>query len=273
VNQELGTATVTGIQDSSVSMSGNSATSQAMSNIAQNTLNLNALANISATGALNNAQFNLADANANTTGQVTTALTSNGIGIDTVSGSSVMLNSNTFTASARGNEASNALNVQVGASYASDFLSGSQALVNVTSPTAARATGAYVVLNNQENGGAINATVTGSVGAAFDNADSALASLNGSTVSVSGNTFTANAVGNFAMNSISASVRPGGTAPMAITNVQDNFGSITATASNVTMGVTLASGLASGSTSTIGGNSIRSSAIGNSVSSRIVSGN
>jgi len=271
-NQELGTATVTGIQDSAVSMSGNSATSQATSNNAQNTLNLNAT-NISATGAVANVQLNAADANADTTGQVLTALSSNGGSIDTVSGSSVTLDSNTFTANARGNQAVNALNAQVGASYASDYLSGADSIVTTSSPVSASASGAFAVLNNQGNTGAIFATVTGAVRAAFDNANGSLSSLNGSVVSVSGNTFASNAIGNFAQNTISASARPGGTAPMSMTSMQNNSGAITASSSGVTMGVTLASGLTNGSSSLIGGNSITSSATGNSVRNRIVRGN
>lgn len=269
-NQELGASTVTGIQNSSIMMSDNSANAQATSNVAENTMNLTALSNISATGAVTNSQDNGASVTATTFGAVNLGLEGNGVGVDTMASSSAALDSNSFSAGARGNNALNALNIDVGSNY-SGGVSGASTQATPDSGTAS-AVASYAVLNRQSNTADISATVQGSVQASFGLGSAA--TLDSSTMSASGNTYMASAFGNVAQNTMTASARPGGTMPMAMTNSQNNSGDVTATANGVSIGVGVSANgnPVSGSSVGISGNTIRASSVGNSVTTRMSSG-
>lgn len=264
-NEDRVATTTGGLADGSFTMNGNSTTAEATVNRAFNGLALNAGTSLSATGGLSNAQVNNASASADATTKADLMLA--GDASPAVGGSSVALNGNGTTALARGNFASNALNVTTGANYATPTTGAS---VSSTMPGNMTVSAAAGVLNAQTNTGAIMAT---SAGASYTVALNSAANtgapvVQGSTVALTGNSIDAQAYGNYAVNSIQLSARPGGAATAALGSYQANTGAITATMTGAHIGMTSA-GAVGNSSFGVRGNSIGASAVGNSVSNSI----
>lgn len=222
----------------SLSITDNTVQARAGVNTASNQLTLAATGALQATGAVNNVQAMDGGADATVGASSLTA--------DLVSGGATTLavSGNSVTAQASGNLASNALNAS-GVSGISS--SGSTAV-----PT-------FAVLNSQSTGASgsgINATLSGtSLGAALNGS--------GGSTSVQGNQLVALAYGNSVDNTLSMSALPGSlnTASAAITNVQYNMASISA---SVTGGGMSANGSLSGAGSVnVSGNTITAQAVGN----------
>lgn len=224
----------------SLSITGNTVLARASVNTASNELTLAATSSLAATAVVNNVQEmdSLVTAtvvdSANAPSLLGAALTAGGA-------STVAVSDNRVTARATGNLASNALNATALSGISS---SGSTAL-----PT-------FAVLNQQRTQGSIEAELNGT------NLGAALNGTGGST-SVQGNQMVALAYGNSVDNVISMSALPGSlnTASAAITNVQYNMASITATVSGASM---VASGTVSGAGSVnVSGNTITAQVVGN----------
>lgn len=224
----------------SLSIMGNTVLARASVNTASNELTLAATSSLAATAVVNNVQEmdSLVTAtvvdSANAPSLLGAALTAGGA-------STVAVSDNRVTAQATGNLASNALNATAVSGISS---SGSTAL-----PT-------FAVLNQQRTQGSIDAVLNGT------NLGAALNGTGGST-SVQGNQMVALAYGNSVDNVISMSALPGSlnTASAAITNVQYNMASITASVSGASM---VASGTVSGAGSVnVSGNTITAQVVGN----------
>jgi hypothetical protein len=221
----------------SLSIMGNTVLARASVNTASNQLSLAATSSLEATAVVNNVQA---------MDSVVSAIVGVGrLGADadlTVGGAStVAVSDNRVTAQATGNLASNALNATAVSGISS---SGSTAL-----PT-------FAVLNQQRTQGSIEAVLNGT------NLGAALNGTGGST-SVQGNQMVALAYGNSVDNAIVMSALPGSlnTASAAITNVQYNMASITASVSGASM---VASGTVNSSGSVnVSGNTITAQVVGN----------
>jgi hypothetical protein len=243
---------------SSLDASGNQTQAVAEGNAAVNAMDLSAGANMSASGALLSAQDNSGEVNASAESHI--GLSAVGGGDTVVGDSSFTINDNRTVASARGNTALNALNVEAGAGFASISSDGASA-----DSTSANAT--YVVLNSQTNSAAINANVTGSHMIAMTGG--ATSTMSGSSATVNFNTYEARATGNFADNSIRMSAVPSGNGSAALASTQFNAGDVTAMASGIIMGVSVTGGSITGSSTTVSRNSITASATGNSAINRV----
>jgi hypothetical protein len=224
----------------SLSITGNTVLARASVNTASNQLTLAATNRLEATAVVNNVQ----DMNSLVSAIVVESETEPsrlGAVLSAGGASTVAVSDNRVTAQATGNLASNALNATAVSGISS---SGSTAL-----PT-------FAVLNQQRTQGSIEAVLNGT------NLDAALNGTGGST-SVQGNQMVALAYGNSVDNAIVMSALPGSlnTASAAITNVQYNMASITATVSGASM---VASGTVSGAGSVnVSGNTITAQVVGN----------
>lgn len=238
---------------STLAVSGNSLGATALINNASNTLTLQDATVASASAAIANAQVSSQSAGA--------FVGLGGIGLDTgeiIEGAVLNVAGNSALAAAGGNSASNVLNVVSTVGLGSY---GASAEVDAASAFAA---GDHALYNYQENGGPINAAVGGlqvGVGAPT------LASV---SVAVNSNQVAAQAIGNSASNSVTLANLPGTGPSAALTSIQVNTASVSATVSGVWVGAT--GGLGSGGVASVNGNAVGATAIGNSVSNSIKSG-
>lgn len=271
INQEAAAgAFANGVNASNIGIMGNVAQAQSVANLANSTLNLNADGNLSATGGVVNFQENAVATSANALGALGTSLDTTGTAITTLNGSSVRVDNNRVVATGVGNQATNVLNVTAGAGYQSPSAAGATA--SGATNTDALATASFAVLNAQSNTAGVTATVNGSALANFTGGFSpGFPTVDGSSLSVSGNRFAATATGNSATNLMTASTLPSGNAGMALTSSQVNSGAVLASANSVNIGVNTGGVGTQGSTTSIGGNAITASATGNVVSSRLAS--
>ncbi|MGM0833518.1 MAG: hypothetical protein ACQEUK_11935 [Pseudomonadota bacterium] len=273
INQEAAAgAFANGVNASSIGIMGNVAQAQSVANLANSTLNLNADGNLSATGGVVNFQENAVATSANALGALGTSLDTTGTAITTLNGSSVRVDNNRVVATGVGNQATNVLNVTAGAGYQSPSAAGATA--SGATNTDALATASFAVLNAQSNTAGVTATVNGSALANFTGGSTTspgFPTVDGSSLSVSGNRFAATATGNSATNLMTASTLPSGNAGMALTSSQVNSGAVLASANSVNIGVNTGGVGTQGSTTSIGGNAITASATGNVVSSRLAS--
>ncbi|TXI74225.1 MAG: S-layer family protein [Limnohabitans sp.] len=226
----------------SLSITENTVLAKASVNTASNQLTLAATSRLEATAAVNNVQVmdsvvsaTVVDS-ANAPSILGATLTSGGA-------STVAVSDNRVTAQATGNLASNALNATA--------VSGISSSGSSVQPT-------FAVLNSQTT------QATGSIAAVL-NGTNLGASLNGTggSTSVQGNQMVALAYGNSVDNVIGMSALPGGlnTASAAITSVQYNMASISATVSGASLA---ASGTVSGTgTANVSGNTITAQVVGN----------
>jgi hypothetical protein len=253
------------VLNSSVSLSSNTSTADAMGNSAVNRMNIGqdgSMTSISSNAGIVNSQSNTAAINAS--GSATVQATIDTTASDTtaaVSGSSINVDNNSTVAMARGNISTNILNV---AATLADGGTGSAGSMTADSQTLAAT---YGVLNSQTNDGPVSGTVSGASYQALVNQGSSYSggsALNGSSVSVTGNIIQAYGYGNISTNGVNMTSLAGGAndATLAAGNIQNNTGAISATISGSTIGST-SLGTVTGSRLSVGGNNLASTAVGN----------
>jgi hypothetical protein len=253
-------------------MSNNLTTAEASSNLGLSSLSVSAT-DIFATAALGNIQDSNNAVNAvatNTSIKMeldVMGATGAGVGSDyAASGSTVTMANNITSALARGNSASNTLNYTAGASY-SGYIGDA---VSVGSSAQAGA----VVMNSQDNSGAINSTASSvSYRIALQDGANGLAygSLN-SSISMTGNAVNAVAFGNKATNALTMSTLGEGIPSAVNANIQVMGGAVTATASNANFNIISAANIQGSAIRSVG-NTVNAEAIGNSSVSTIGGGN
>jgi hypothetical protein len=249
-----------GTTGSVITLSGNMTTAEGSANRIQNQLSVSATDN-GATAALNNSQTSSADVNSTATSAVGYALTTVGTAIN-ADASSISVDGNSTMALARGNSASNALNYNVGASYTGN---------NGATITGVASVGATAaVLNAQTNDGAVSATSTGVTYSLALNSGTGAAALN-SNATLANNSAAANAFGNVATNSLNMITFGAGVPSSALASNQVNQGAVTATATNVSFGMTV--GTTTGSALRVDGNNTTAQAVGNNSVNTIGGGN
>ena len=259
-NEDRTADATAGLTNSSATISGNSTMAEASSNRATNSLALNGSAAQAASAGVVNVQ----DSGATVTSTATTvagiALNGDTPAAPAASGSSVAIADNSTTALARGNSASNALNVSAGSNYGalSTTGAGSQFDADGLSTQAQAA-----VLNAQSNTGTVTATSQNVTYTVALNGGPAVPAVTGSTVGVTGNSVGALAYGNTANNTLTLTALNTGTPTAAVGNYQTNTAAISATATSVSFGASSTAGNVTNSTFGVTGNSVTATAIGN----------
>lgn len=246
---------------SSISVDGNNTLALARGNSASNALNFSAgaaftgpttvaaidgTAKVDAAIALNNAQSNSGAVGATSASAAFSVALNAGTGAGALNSTAKLAN-NAVTASGFGNVASNSLNVS-------------------TAGTNAPSAG---LLNNQSNTGAVTTSAIGTSFSLALNSDG-VGGTN-SNAMLANNTVSSNAFGNVATNNVTMAAFGAGVPSSAVSSVQSNTAVISATATNVTFGMTV--GSTSGSALRMGGNNTTAQAIGNSSVSSIGGGN
>ena len=253
VNSDYDSLATTGLVTSAVDLSGNSTSSYAEANTANNTLDMTAT-NSTATGALLNQQTSEDTVSATGATDVDFNLTGSGDPSHAAAtGSAINVNNDSLQVQAIGNESTNALNADTGATYGGQ----TGALANSSGASAT-----YAVLNEQSNNGNVSAT---GVAYAYSNLDGggSESPVSNTTVTVSYNVVDAKAFGNSADNSMTVAALNAGNATAALQNTQTNTGAITATVNGSQFGSYIGSPGASNATVAVGSNSVVASAIGN----------
>jgi hypothetical protein len=246
--------------DSSISVDGNSTTALARGNSASNALNYNATsysgpttlaaigttATLDAALAMRNGQTNSGAIGATSTGAAYTLALNSGAVAGTLN-SSIKLTNNAVATNGFGNVASNALDA-------------------TTSGAAAPSVG---LLNDQANSGGVTTLANGATFTLALNSDG-IGATNSSAV-MTNNTVSSNAYGNMATNNVAMAAFGAGVPSSAVSSVQSNSAAISATATNVTFGMTVGSN--SGSALRSNGNNTTVQAVANSSVSTIGGGN
>ncbi len=255
-----------GTEDSKIAINGNATTAEASANRVANVMQFSAVDN-GATAALGNSQTSTASVDATATTTAEFGIATTGATNVAVDGSAVNMDGNSTTALARGNSASNAMTYSVGATYSGNV----GAAIDGTSSAAATA----VVLNDQSNGGAVNALAQSAVySVAFTDYTTGATTgtaASGSAFSNSNNAVNALAYGNSAVNTLNMSTFGAGLPSSAVSSLQSNAGVVTATATGVQFAMT-ATGSTTGSVMRSTGNSVTAQAVGNSSVSTIGGG-
>jgi hypothetical protein len=262
------------VSNTSVTVDGNATVAQALGNRAGNTLSVTAAGPVGVTAAVASQQINAAAITANATIDTTYAIGQSPTAThnSTTNGSTYAITNNTTQALATGNQASNVLNVAPTAYGTVGAVTGS----NVNTSGSPQISATYAVLNSQDNTAPVTATVQGAspplrptsistgdggyVVALYTNGA-------GNVVNITGNTVTAQAIGNNATNAINLVALNTGTAASGINSVQHNIGNVTAAVDNVRVGAFLGKG----TIGTVANNQLAASAFGNVVTNAIVS--
>lgn len=262
-NDNYDDTTTAGVLNGSVSVSGNATMAEATVNRAANTLNLTGTANLGATGALTNRQTSSTAATASATSTVAVTVYGDTGAGNTLDNSSLALDGNSTVAMARGNVASNALSAAAGATY--------PVLANPDygMTTSNNAYGAFAVLNDQANSGAVTAQSSNTSYTVVLNGGTG-GNIGASSVSLAGNSVTASAFGNAASNVLNLTALNSATPTAAISNNQTNSGAITASVTSVTFGFTGTNGTIANSSLRNTANSVNATAVGNSAVNSIV---
>jgi len=232
----------------------------ARGNSASNALNYNATsysgpttlaaigttATLDAALAMRNGQTNSGAIGATSTGAAYTLALNSGAVAGTLN-SSIKLTNNAVATNGFGNVASNALDA-------------------TTSGAAAPSVG---LLNDQANSGGVTTLANGATFTLALNSDGIGAT--NSNAMMTNNTVSSNAYGNMAMNNVTMASFGAGVPSSAVSSVQSNSAAISATATNVTFGMTVGSN--SGSAFRVGGNNTTAQAVGNSSVTSINGGN
>jgi hypothetical protein len=259
-----GTGIVVAATNSSISVDGNSTTALARGNSASNALNYNDTSysgpttlaaitdttSVAAAISMRNGQTNSGALNATSTGAAyNVSLDAAATVAAGALNSSAKLANNTVAANGFGNVASNSMNVTTAGDNA---------------PSA-------VVLNAQSNDatGTVTTLATGTTFTLALNSDGIGAT--NSNAMMTNNTVSSNAYGNMAMNNVTMAAFGAGVPSSAVSSVQSNSAAISATATNVTFGITVGSN--SGSAFRVGGNNTTAQAVGNSSVTSINGGN
>ncbi|KAA0889399.1 S-layer family protein [Pusillimonas sp. ANT_WB101] len=228
-------------------VNGNALQSQAIANLANNTLAI-----VSGTGSKANANIS----NSQTAFSGVTASTSLtglvGVGAGGSLEGTATVGSNKVSALAFGNNAGNALNATGGAGVLNGNLSSS---------------------STQVNRGAISATVSGLSSGPTVGVTAAAPSVAGYTANLLGNRVSSTAYGNSAENVLNALSTGAISASAQLASSQTNTGRVTAVVSNAGMGISGVAGApAVAGRSVISGNTISATAVGNSSVSKMVIG-
>lgn len=262
-NDNFDDTTTAGVLNGSVSVSGNATMAEATVNRAANALNLTGSANLGATGALTNRQTSSTAATASATSTVAVTVYGDAGAGNTLDNSTLALDGNSTAAMARGNVASNTLSAAAGATY--PLLSG--AASGVTDGN--YASGAFAVLNDQSNSGAVTAQSSNTTYTVVLNGGTG-GNIGASSVSLAGNSVTASAFGNAASNVLNLTALNSATPTAAVSNNQTNSGAITANVTNVTFGFTGTNGTIANSSLRNTANGVNATAVGNSAVNSIV---
>jgi hypothetical protein len=268
----LDPATVAG---TTVTVDSNTTVAQALGNRASNTLTLTAAGGTGATAAVANSQINGASITASATIDVTIGVgQSPGDQVGSTSnGSTYSVTNNTTQALATGNQVINALNASPAAYGTAAIQPGS----NINPGGNPQSSATYTVLNSQYNYAPVTATVIGvspallpSISTINTGQGGYVVALNGTgsgnVVNMSGNTVTAQAIGNRATNNIVLAALNTGTASTSINSAQLNTGAITASISNVQIGASAPAG----TVARVANNQLTASAFGNVVTNSLV---
>ncbi|MEO7470454.1 MAG: S-layer family protein [Sphingobium limneticum] len=279
-NNDDGAFATDGIQQSTVDVIGNTAQATATSNRSVNSLALSANSSDASAGVLNQQD----SAAAVTASAVTIAGTdvtgySGLTDASPINGSAATVANNATLARAGGNTATNSLSAA-----ATTFANVSGGAVTALNGAGSDAiTASFAVLNEQTNGGPINASVSVTYGTAFD-AVGAVPSVVNSSSMVNGNSAATVAYGNAATNQVtfaalnSPAAIPGRTSAGIASN-QLNTGDVGAFTSAVIGTTASGAGVAAGgavntSSVSVNGNALSASAFGNSSSNTLtISGN
>ncbi len=267
-----GAATATsGLVGSSLTASANVTYSEASANRATNSLALNGGSSLSATGGISNLQVSSAGATAEATASLGLTLAGDGTATPdptaALAGSTVTVEGNSTEALARGNRAVNTLSAVAGAGYATS--TGTQSAGAGAGSGNAGAVATYAALNVQDNGGTVTARSANATYQITLNADpSSNPGVTDGRVSLGGNSVVAQALGNSAVNRVTLAGLNTGTPTAGIASSQTNSGGITASVTDGSIAMA-STGLAGGSSFSVGGNSVSASATGNSVSNAI----
>jgi hypothetical protein len=263
-NQDQVAAATAGLANSSVSVTGNTTTAEASANRADNSVALNGAALQGANAGLVNTQNSAAAVTSSATTSATFQLNGTAPAAAAALNSGVTIDGNSTTSLARGNAATNALNVAAGSSYGPSTAGTAGSTLGATQATAA-------VLNTQGNTGAVTSNATGTYQVALNGqAVGTVPGLTNGTAAVTGNTVAAQAYGNSATNTLTVTAPATGRPTAAIGNYQTNSGAIVATATGVNYGVGV-TGATGGSTLRAAGNQVTATAVGNSAVSTIAS--
>ncbi|MBB4224702.1 beta strand repeat-containing protein [Variovorax guangxiensis] len=266
-NQDQTASATTGLANSTATIAGNSTTAEASANRADNSVALNGAAVLGASAGLNNTQTSSAAVSANASTSGTFKLEGTSPATAAALNSGITIDGNSTTALARGNAASNALNVSAGSGYAAAApVAGSSAggAMQATQATAA-------LLNTQGNTGNVTASASGTYQVALNGVTAGTApGITNGTAALTNNTVAAQAYGNSATNAVTVAATAANRPTVAVGNYQTNSGAITATATAVNYGVGV-TGAAAGSTLRAAGNQVTATAVGNSAVSTIAS--
>ncbi len=260
-----------GVVDGTVKITGNSTTAEASANRAVNVANVSAGASLGASVGIVNAQNSSATVASNATTNAGVVIAGDDtLNTAALNGSSVTLGTNSTSSLARGNSATNALNYSAGANYGDiDLLAGTGAYTNTTAgnvSTSARA----AVLNVQGNSGAVSATSTQATYVVALNSNAADPSITNATVGVIGNSVAAAAYGNTATNSVTVAALNTNMPTVAVGNVQNNTGPVSATVTTVSYGVSGGYGAIAGSALSVTNNAVTATAVGNNAVNAII---
>lgn len=257
-----------GINTSTISLDANRTVAQSTANTAVNTMALNGGATLAATGGVLNQQLSSATSTATASSDVALVV-ADGTN-EAVDGSSISIDGNRTTAQASGNVASNALNVSALSLTATGAGSSSLNGGVATVPASEGTNSTYGVLNAQGNSGDVTATVTAvNYGGIFAGSTATSPVVDASSLTLNGNSVAASAVGNSASNSLTLAALNYGTSSAAIGNEQGNTADITATVTEARLVLNPLGGVGA-STLSAAGNTISSSAVGNSAVSTLI---
>lgn len=262
------------LNNDAVTVSNNAVSADAQGFNALNILTLNGKSGVDTTAAVTNYQALNGDTGGQTPVGLVTASIAN-VGIGAVSddegaiGSALNVTQNTVEATAGGNQAINAMQVDAGAS-----LAGSVPVANGSTNvgTGLLVNADYAVLNDQSNDTMSISAAVSSVAVGIDGLE-ATTGVDSSALNVAGNIVTASATGNNATNQL---VLNSGTYTYptgAVSNLQSNVNTpISASVSNVAIGIggfSTISAQSDNSSLSVSGNSIGATAIGNSAVNRL----
>lgn len=268
VNDEAYSLGVNTLSGSSVALNSNVTDAAATSNRAVNTLSLDG-STTAATGALINGQTNTADTTATATTTVRFVLNTGSA--DAANLATIFVDGNATRAAATGNSSTNTLSALGTSGYDNVSAEGAGTATVLNGSSNSDAT--YAMLNVQSNTAAISATaLNANYGIELNGVNEGTGtygSVSGSAYSVSGNEVTAYGYGNSAVNQMSLSSLPSGSASGALSNSQYNSGAISATVAAASFNATTSGTGISGNTGTVSANRALARAVGNTVVNRI----
>lgn len=274
-----------GIQQSSVTVSGNANRANAIANQAVNSLDLTANT-LTASGGVVNQQTNASPVLAESrtdVGLMVGGYDAGSIEASPINASAATIAGNVTATRAGGNSATNALSVD--ATTVANAANSASAIVGATRADSVYAS--YAVLNEQSNRASITANADATYAAGFE-AVGDVPSVANSAVGVNGNSATAMAYGNAVSNALTLAVlngpaTNGAVSTAALASNQYNNGAIRATAASsgpmalgisATGGDLFDNGPVSQSSLAINGNTLSATAYGNSASNTLtITGN